>query len=140
MIAGKSLQVTTDIIQKTYTYLLATATLVPEEYQTNIKSLVTSIASETKLTEPDSSAVAEATFILEQQFEKISKLAMVEEVVAKLNQLRTAIARQNIKELREQMAMVEDEAQLELLQSISQWEGRLRERPITPEDIQTEKD
>lgn len=125
----------TDVVHKTHVYLCAATTLIASEYQSKVTALIGIITAEVSLNEPDATKIAEATFIIEQQFEKISKLAMVDEVVAKLNQLRVAIARQKIKELREQMGVVGSDEQLALLQSISTWEKRLREEPITPEDI-----
>lgn len=69
--------------------------------------------------------------MLEQQYATMSPLAVTEEVVAKLNQLKTLLLKEKLSLLREQLAKVESEdnevEMAKLLSKIGNYETKLRE-------------
>lgn len=129
-----------DTVQKSYTFLLAAVDLVPDNVKVKLQDSITTCLSGNTLPEPEATHIAEATFILERQFEKLPDLAVLEEIVAKLNQLRQGVARRQIANLREELGQQESENQLEQLKRISDWEKVLREEPFDTSYFTGKKD
>jgi DNA primase len=129
-----------DMIDKTYTYLVAAQNLVAEEYRTVAGRAIDEVASLTTLKTPDTTTIAEATFLLEQQFDKIAPLAVLDDIVSHINQLRDLIAKRAIGELRVAMEAVDPEEQLVLLKKISEWETVRKAEPVRTNDLLDKKD
>jgi DNA primase len=119
-----------DVIERNHIYLTAAKDLVPENMRSELEEKITEVFKLRDLPEPDETKTAEAIFILEQRFETAPKNAIIDEVVAHLNQLRDAIAKRAINELRQEMADLDSEEQLKLLQKISEWETVRKAEPI----------
>lgn len=124
-----------DLVQKKYTFLLAAKNLLETQVADKLSEATDSIIDGADVPEPDATQIAEATFILERQFEKMPKLAVMEEVVAELNQLREGVARRHIQNLREEMRGLESDEQLKVLEKISKWEAALRIEPYSSTDF-----
>ncbi len=122
-----------NVVQKNYTFLLAAKDLIDKEKAVVLTKELNKIIKDSGVEDPDTKEIAETVFILERQFENIPELGQLEEVVAKLNQLREGIARRHIKGLREEMIDLNEEEQLKQLAKISKWEEILRAEPYKAE-------
>jgi DNA primase len=89
--------------------------------------------------ELDSSEVAGVTFTLEQQFSKLPDLAIKEEIVARLNIFKTALARKRLTLARQMLEDAEvtgdDTMFMATLNSIKVHEAKLREAKYTVESL-----
>lgn len=128
-----------DVVLKAHTFVLASKDLVEGTYVKEIEAYISDIAKLAEVPHPETTSIAEATFVLERQFEKISKQAVLEEVVNGLNNLKQAIARREIGSIREQMSELSSEEQLAALQKLAEWENVLKSEPITIEAITDKK-
>jgi len=135
VVGEKLLPKSGDIVQKTFTFLMAAKELVNEEYTKVIEKEIATILELVELPTPDTTIIAEAIFVLERQFEKISKQAVLEEVIASINQLKHAIARREIGRLREEMNELSSDEQFVVMKKLSEWEKVLRAEPLSLEAI-----
>jgi DNA primase len=119
-----------DLVQKTYTFLCAAGDLLETDQKEWFTVELDKLSRLTDLGSPDTTAVAETTFILERQFEKMSKHGVFEQIISALNQLRVAIAKREIGNLREQMRDMSSDEQLHALKQITNWEKVLRTEPL----------
>lgn len=87
----------------------------------------------------DAAEVAKTSFVLETQFNHISKSAVIEEMVAKLNQLRNFIIKRKMTEAREVVAAVDhnaDEAGFKAaMETVSKYEAMRREEGLQVENF-----
>ncbi|MBP6881915.1 MAG: DNA primase [Candidatus Pacebacteria bacterium] len=136
---GEVARIATDIPQKAYVYLLAAVEVVSDELAKQVQSEMESILVLAELEEPDESERAGVLFTLEQLYVNMPALAIAEEVVAKLNQLKASLLRKRLNELRMIISELEadgDHEQLmQTLQGITELEKRLREPAYKAEDF-----
>jgi len=115
------------------TFLLAAVEVVSKEWkETVLAQLETIDTSEFEsISESDFAGVV---FSLEQQFAHLPELAIQEELITKLNQLRTGMIRINMTKARKQLYEIEqqgDETKLiEVMQTLGEYEKQLREPKI----------
>jgi DNA primase len=128
-----------DTVERLRIYLTAAEKLLPPEYQAVIGAEVQKLLHLKSLPALADNKITEAVFLLEQHFEKISTSMMLEEVVEQVNQLRDAIAKQAIRELRQEMSALESDEQLQYLERISEWETVRKGAPLTTADIEQAK-
>jgi DNA primase len=112
------------------TFLLAALEVVSEDFQKKV--LVHLNAIDTSEFEAVSeSDFAGVVFSLEQQFAHLPKLAIQEEIVSKLNQLKIGMVRKNMNEARLKLHEIErqgnDAQLLEIMQTLAGHEKHLRE-------------
>ena len=117
--------------ERTYHFLLAAVLVIDKKLAVRVEQEIDDILPIGTLAEPDPSDLAGLAFSLEQQFAEMPQLAVTEEVVAKLNQLKVGQIRRRLAEYREQLSEAEsekDDARLsQLLQIIRKYESKLRE-------------
>jgi len=112
------------------TFLLAALEVVSEDLQKKVLVHLDAIdTSEFEaVTESDFAGVV---FSLEQQFAHLPKLAIQEELVSKLNQLKVGMIRKNMNEARVKLHEIErqgnDAQLLEIMQTLGGYEKQLRE-------------
>lgn len=128
-----------DVHKKAYISLLAAIELVPAEDKKKFTSLTDEIVSHTLLEVPDATEIAESTFVLEQQYEKIPKQAVLEEVIAKVNYFKKVVIQDQLKKSRIKLSE-EGVDQLKVMNDISGWEKLMREEPLTIEGYMSKKD
>jgi DNA primase len=120
-----------DTTQKAYTYLLAAIDLIEERIAKQVQHELASISLLAELSTPDESERARVLFTLEQLYTNMPMLAVTEEVVAKLNQLKTGLIRRRLAELRRELQSIEEQGDevllMEVLKRIGEFETRLRE-------------
>jgi len=118
-------------IERTYHFLLAATQVTEASLAERIKTELAHITQIAPVEEPAVSDLAGLVFSLEQQFSDLPDLAVREEVVAKLNQLKTGLIRLKLAEFRGKLAereVVENESRFnEVLQCIKEYETKLRE-------------
>ncbi len=123
-----------NIIDKAYVSLLASVELVEGAEQLKFKKLISDITASTELEEPTAATIAESTFIMEQQFEKIPKQAVLEEVIAKVNYFKSVVIKDKLKVSRQKL-QEEGVDQMAVLEEISALEKILREEPVVIGDF-----
>lgn len=132
-------RVTTDIPQKAYVYLLAAVEVLDVELAMRIKTEMEILRELSPLEEPDESERARVLFTLEQLYTGMSMLAITEEVVAKLNQLKTGLIRKQLSELRMTLEEVQDVGNdvvmMDILNRIRAFEIKLREPAYNAESF-----
>jgi DNA primase len=115
---------------KAYLFLLAASMLLDSKMAKIINIEVEKLLSISSLEKPAESELAKTVFILEQQFSTTPKLAIQEEVVSKLNRLRTLLVRSKLIEYKQQLVELEsnhdDKMFAELLKEIGIYEAELR--------------
>ncbi|MCD5381192.1 MAG: DNA primase [Candidatus Pacebacteria bacterium] len=120
-----------DTDDKAYLFLLAAVQIVDEHLSLKVKAALDTVSKIHELNQPDASELARVVFTLEQQFEKLPQLAVAEEVVTKLNQLKTGLVRRHLTDNRQLLIVAEtdgdDDKFSEVLKSISEFEAKLRE-------------
>lgn len=120
-----------DSAQRTYLYLKAACLVVAKPLQTVITSELKNIIAITELPEPVEADIAGLVFDIEQYFDHLPTLAVQEELVAKLNQLKEALIKGKLTEYRTQLRTAEEEGNDELvmqtLKTLQIYEGKRRE-------------
>lgn len=126
----KQTETPVNLQEKAYISLLASIELVDDEDKVKFKEITAEISKLTTLEEPVATSIAEATFILEQLYEKMPKQAVLEEVVAKVNYFKKVVIQEKLKQHRQKI-QEEGVDQAKVLEEISAWETRMREEPVT---------
>lgn len=138
-VVTKSNQSDLDIADKAYIFLLAATQVVETSLAEKITSEISQINTIAELNEPKASELAGIVFTLEQQFSTLPKLALCEEVVAKLNQLKTGLIRRRLSEYKHKLQAISELGSSgewqEMLQIVSEYEKKLREPMIKVEDF-----
>lgn len=120
-----------DIPQKAYVYLLAATEVLEDALAKRVRTEMELIQKLAPLEMPDESERARVLFTLEQLYTSMPALAITEEVVAKLNQLKTGLIRKRLFELRQTLVQAQDEGKdeqlMETLKEIREFETKLRE-------------
>lgn len=128
---GQAVRPVSDLVQKSYVYLTAAIELLEPSFAKKVQQAATEIKALGQVAEPDESERAGVLFMLEQQFATMSKLALQEEIVAKLNQFKTYLLRKQLAECRAQLQSTEtaaDETKLsQTLAQIKELETKRRE-------------
>lgn len=137
--AASSGQAKADTAQRTYAFLVAAAKVVDKKLSEKITSEVSEIKKISELSELQDSDLAGLVFTLEQQFANLPKLAVLEEVVAKLNQLKVGLVRQRLSKYRQSLLAAEESGEekgfSEALKNVSEYETKLREPLYKAEDF-----
>ncbi|MCB9815020.1 DNA primase [Candidatus Nomurabacteria bacterium] len=124
-------QSTIDTGYKSYIFLLASEMLVEEKLAKKLKTELDKVIKISELEKPSESELSGVSFKLEQQFASLPKLAVTEEVVTKLNRLKTMLVRGKLAELKKHLVEMEeahdDKRFDETLQNIAKYEKILRE-------------
>ncbi len=122
---------TADVAQKAYLFLLGAMEVVEDALAHQVKEALMDIHTIVEPTPPTDTELARVTFTLEQQFAALPALTVRDEVVAKLNQYRLYRIRQQLTLLRKELVDAEerhdDERVVIVLQSISEYETKLRQ-------------
>ena len=128
-----------DVTQKAFVYLNAALDIIDAKLAQKIKSEMDKLETAKELPPPADSDLAGVIFSLEQQFAAMPPLAIADEVVNRLNQLKTGLLRRKIAECREELkqAEAEDESDkmMTVLQEIKKHENKLREPDYKPEEF-----
>jgi DNA primase len=129
-----------DAVRSLRIFLEAAAEVTDVPLSTFIKNEVEKLLTEGGETEPiPESELAGVTFTLEQQFSKLPKLAIEEEVVSRLNLFRIGLIRRALNEqrklLQEAEAMNDDAMLLSTLESIKIHEAKLKLPPYTVDSL-----
>lgn len=126
-----------DIVSRLLLFLSASALVVEDELCKKINGELKNVSEISELKKPSDSELAGTVFTLEQQFAELPKQAILSEITAKLNQLKTNLIRTRLAEYRGILADPEnsqDEKRFtEALKSISNYEEMLREPAYSPE-------
>lgn len=120
-----------DVSKKSYLYLLAAVEVIDEKLAAKVRVELDAVKRFAELEAPDESERAGVVFTLEQIFTHLPPLAIAEEVVAKLNQLKASLIKKRLTELRQILEQTEtdgDEVALtKTLETITQFETKRRE-------------
>jgi len=112
------------------TFLLAAVEVIPEDLKKKVLAQLESIDT-TEFEAVSDSDFAGVVFSLEQQFAHLPKLALQEELVAKLNQLKIGMIRKNMNEARKKLHEIEQQGDdtnlLVVMQTLGGYEKQLRE-------------
>jgi len=112
------------------TFLLAAVEVIPEDMKKRVLQQLETIDTSEFETISDSD-FAGVVFSLEQQFAHLPQLAIKEELVAKLNQLKVGMIRKSMNEARRALHEIEqqgDDTQLvEVMQKLGGFEKQLKE-------------
>jgi vacuolar-type H+-ATPase subunit C/Vma6 len=115
------------------TFLLAALEVVPEDLRSKVLPHLEAIDT-SEFEAISESDFAGVVFALEQQFAHLPKLALQEELVAKLNQLKLGMIRKSMTQARKQLHEIEqsgnDDDLAEVMQMLAQHEKQLREPKI----------
>lgn len=132
------------VAERTYAFLVAAQQVVSSDIAARLSKELEKIREIAELPAQDAADLAGLIFTLEQQFSKLPPLAVLEEVVAKLNQLKTGLIRQRLSEYRQMLLTAEeasDSTQFsETLENIRKYETRLREPAYQGETFLEKKD
>jgi DNA primase len=130
--------------QKAYTYLLAAEKVVDKHVAEKIRTELIVLLKIVALPTPEESDCAGVMFILEQEFSVVPAQAVIEEVVAKLNQLKISLVRKRLSEYRMMLLEAErlgqDTEFVNTLNYIKSFEAMLREPMYTASDIKGQED
>ncbi|MFT7644824.1 MAG: DNA primase [Candidatus Paceibacteria bacterium] len=142
--ATDSDSVGSDTADRSYIFLLAAVQLVDNPFKERLKLELESVCKMADLQNPSDSDLAGIAFSLEQQFSELPPLAVTEEVVAKLNQLKKVLIRKRLTKYRQILVKAEaeqnDEQFTNVLQDIREYETKLREPAYSPETFLDKKD
>lgn len=120
-----------DMAHKAYTFLQTAITVLDDPRATRVREELEKLKAMAPVEPLGESEQARVLFTVEQQFAGMSPLAVTEEVVAKLNQLKTALIRQQLAQLRASVAQIEqgqeDGDVMVVLSQIRDFETKLRE-------------
>ena len=132
-----------DIPARAYEYLTGALEVLEPAMAKPVQKEMSEIIKISKLDDPDAADLSGVTFILEQQFAKLPQLAVQEDLVAKLNQLKQGLIRGKIAELKEQLRVAElesdDKVFNDALKAIAEYETKLREPAYKAEEFFEEK-
>lgn len=117
--------------RKAFLYLTAAVGIIDQTAAKQLQSELTAIKSLISFDEPTDAELAGVVFLIEQHFATLPVHAILEEVVARLNQCKTFAIRRGLNELRQQLTEAEaagtTEAQQSILLQIRSFETKLRE-------------
>lgn len=113
-------------LQSHYTFVLAVSEILKDSEKESVQKQLTTLDISV-LEEPDQSEFARTVFTLEQQFAKLPKLALEEEILSRLNQLRLGIIRKRLSELRRSLESGDGINEEQTLQKITELQKSLRE-------------
>lgn len=120
-----------DVEDRAYSFLLAAVKVVDVNLAEKSQSALDSVSKIHELKEPDDSELARLVFTIEQQFESLPALAVTEELVSKLNQLKSGLIKRHLSDSRKALISLDPDAEggeLEkILKVISEYEAKLRE-------------
>ncbi len=120
-----------DMPQKAYLYLAAAIEVVEPELAQRVRIELERIIEVSTIEEPDAAERARTLFTLEQQYAHLPALAITEEVVAKLNQLKASLIKRRVTDLRQRLLLIEAEGDdvllMKTLGEIRDLETKLRE-------------
>lgn len=120
-----------NIPQKAYVYLLSATKVVDSDLAKKLEVELNEIVKISELSSPDESERAGVEFVLEQQFFVMPELAMVEEIVSKLNQLKDVLVKKEISQYRKLLIEAENDNNevlvIKILKSIQKFESKLKE-------------
>lgn len=123
-------------VRSAYLFLVGASSVLPEDASKTLQGELAKLKTES-LEEITSSELAGVEFTLEQQFAKLPKLAVAEEVVSRLNTLRSGLIRLQMAEAKHELRLAETEGQEksagELMERITELQTELRAEPYTPE-------
>lgn len=112
------------------TFLLAAMEVVPESIKKQVHQQLDTIDT-SEFEAVSESDFAGVVFALEQQFAHLAPLAIQEELVTKLNQLKIGMIRKNMTQARKKLHEIErqgnDAELVEVMQTLSEYEKQLRE-------------
>ena len=133
----KDREVSTNSLESTLSFLLAAKEVVDKKMAKRVEESLSTFHRVGELPEPDESELARLVFTLEQQFNNLPELAVVSEVVSKLNILRTNLLRKAVNEARMALSQSEEEGDdadfAKLLQHITSLEKEMRVPAFFPE-------
>jgi DNA primase len=137
----KKAVVNVNTASRAYLFLVASLPLLEEKVRSKLVSELESITKISDIDQPSESDLAGTTFKLEQQFANVTKSTMMEEIINKLNYLKTNLIRQRLSENKEKLSAIEageDQSQfIETLNNIKNYESMLREDPFLVDDFAT---
>jgi len=130
--------------QKTYTYLIAAEKVIVQNAALALRQELEALLQIVPLPMPEESECAGVMFILEQEFSVIPAQAVLEEVVSKLNQLKTSLIRKRLSEYRMLLLEAERTGQdtefIQTLNNIKTFETKLREPAYQVDHLLGQKD
>jgi hypothetical protein len=133
----KNREINISSLESSYAFLLAAMEVVDEKMAKRVEESLKTFYRVEELSKPDDSELARLVFTLEQQFDNLPELAVVSEVVSKLNILRTNLLRKAVNESRMLLRQSEEEANdadfTKLLQQITSLEKEMRVPAFFPE-------
>lgn len=136
--------ISSDASWRAYLFLKAAEQIVEKKLATKLKKELSKVIELSKLDEPETAELSGIVFTLEQQFATMTPLSIIEEVIAKLNQLKTSLIRKQLNEYRQAIAVAEiesNENQLSLLlKKVGEYEIKLREPIYKIETFVDDKD
>lgn len=133
-----------DMTQKAFTYLSAALQVIETSLAKRFQKPFAEVASLAELAEIDESELAGAVFSIEQQYANLPPHAVLEELVAKLNQFKNFAIKKQLSLYRLELQQAEeagDEQKLgELLEQIRAYESKRREPQFKSDDFQVIRD
>lgn len=121
---------TSEVHERAYAFLLGAQAVVPDALARRIETELAAITELGSVAPPAESELAGVVFRIEQLFATMPELAVKEEVVARLNHLRTGLLRKRIQETRHDLLTAEERddhaAVMQALETIREFETHLR--------------
>jgi len=112
-------------------FLSAAITIIDKKLSTSLETELAKVVKISSLDKPSESELAGMAFSLEQQFAKLPDLAVKEELVNRLNRLKTILIRSKLTGLKKQLVELEETHDeklfTETMRSIGLFEAKLRE-------------
>ncbi len=119
-----------DPVHKAYIFLKAAVEIIDNKLAKKVEEQLMELKQIVELTDPEESEFAGVVFTLEQQFSSLPELAVQEEVVSRLNQLRTGLIKRLLAEQRQILIAAEETGGEDKISSallkIQELETRLR--------------
>ena len=120
-----------DTAQKSFVYLSAALQVIDAAISSKVEPEMKLISELTTLADPTDADIAGVIFMIEQHFASLPEHAVLEEIVAKLNQFKTYAIKKRLAELRQELQAAEDAQNdnrvAELLNEIKVCETKRRE-------------
>jgi len=133
-----------DTINKLHLFLQSSIQIVRAEWQPILEEELNQLKQIKDISDATPEDLAQITFTLEQQFSQFPERALAEELVAKLNQLKSNLIKVTLSELRESLLRAEAEEDDKLfndsLVKIKTYESMLREPAYGVETLIKSKD
>ena len=133
-----------DASERTHLFLAAAVKVLDSLHATKVQEEIEEIKKLGELKVVEDNDIAGLVFTLEDHFARLPKLALEEEIVAKLNQLKVGLIRKKLAASRQLMIEAErvgdDKAFLEALNLIKEQETKLKEPAYTIELFLEKKD